>query len=84
MPILSQLLRSNRRYNELRRELTGITNIMLTRSLKELEEHGLVSRTQHSESPPNVEYTLTDEAKKLIPALMLLDEWGKTELERKG
>ena len=46
LPILWKLSYGNIRYNELKRQVHGITNIMLTRSLQELEVHGLVSRIQ--------------------------------------
>jgi DNA-binding HxlR family transcriptional regulator len=77
LPILYHLMDGALRYNELKRRLSGITNIMLTRSLKDLEEHGLLKRIQHSEIPPHVEYYLTDHAKKLAPALLNIEEWGK-------
>jgi DNA-binding HxlR family transcriptional regulator len=80
MPILWHLLEGGLRYNELKRQLQGITNIMLTRSLQDLEEHGLVKRIQHSQIPPHVEYFLTDHAKKLIPAMRSIQEWGKEQI----
>lgn len=80
IPILCHLLNGNLRYNQLKRELNGITNIMLTRSLQDLEEYGLIKRIQHSEMPPHVEYILTDHAKKLLPAIRVIKEWGKEQL----
>lgn len=65
------------RYNELKRRLNGITNIMLTRSLRELEEDGVVTRIQYSDVPPHVEYSLTEQGEKLIPALLTIKEWGE-------
>lgn len=58
--------------------------IMLTRSLQELEAHGLVSRIQYSEIPPHVEYCLTKSGQKLVPALHELKKWGEEQaiLER--
>jgi len=64
------------RYNALKREISGITNMMLTQSLKELESSGLVIRKQYNEIPPRVEYSLSDQGKSLIPALKLLAVWG--------
>jgi len=80
LPIIWNLLDGGLRYNQLKRQLHGITNIMLTRSLKDLEECGLIIRIQHSEIPPHVEYFLTEHAKKLIPAMMVLQEWGKEQI----
>ncbi len=84
LPILWNLSYGNIRYNELKRQIHGITNIMLTRSLQELEAHGLVSRIQYSEIPPHVEYCLTKAGQKLIPALHELKKWGEEQaiLER--
>lgn len=80
LPILWHLRDGSLRYNQLKRKLNGITNIMLTRSLQDLEEYGLVKRIQHSEIPPHVEYFLTENAKKLLPVLLLIQEWGKEQL----
>ena len=65
MPILWELYNEDLRYNELKRRLNGITNIMLTRCLRDLEEVGLIKRVQYSENPPNVEYSLTEYSRKL-------------------
>lgn len=80
LPILWRLTDDGLRYNQLKRRLNGITNIMLTRSLQDLEEYGLVKRIQHSEIPPHVEYFLTDHAKKLIPAIMSIEKWGEEQI----
>ena len=86
LPIIWNLLNGGLRYNQLKRQLQGITNIMLTRSLQDLEEYGLVKRVQHSAIPPHVEYFLTEHAKKLIPAMMVIREWGEEQimLEKSG
>lgn len=65
------------RYTDLKRDISGITNMMLTQSLKELESYGIIDRKQYMEIPPRVEYSLTDNGKKLIPALKALANWGK-------
>ena len=69
------------RYNELKRRIKGITNMMLTKSLKELEEHKLIVRTQYETIPPKVEYSLTERGKELLPALNELNKWGKEQLK---
>jgi len=79
LPILWKLSYRNMRYNELKRQVHGITNIMLTRSLQELEAHGLVIRIQYSEVPPHVEYGLTMAGLKLVPALHELKKWGEEQ-----
>ena len=68
------------RYGDLRRSVFGITNTMLAQSLKELEADGLVHRTQYDEMPVRVEYTLTPQAKSLIPILLQLKKWGEDNL----
>lgn len=68
------------RYNELRRSVAGITNMMLTKCLRELEEEGLVQRKQFQEIPPHVEYSLTPRGNQLIPALKNLYKWGEEQL----
>ena len=65
------------RFNALRRELHGVTQKMLTQQLRELESDGLLTRKVYPEVPPKVEYTLTEQAKKLLPVLEQLCEWGK-------
>ena len=65
------------RYNKLKRSIPGITNIMLTRSLQALEEHGLVKRVEYNKIPPHVEYSLTNICEDLLPALKIINDWGK-------
>ncbi len=65
------------RYNELKSHIHGITSMMLTQSLKELESDGIVNRKQYMEVPPRVEYSLTDNGEELVPALKALANWGK-------
>jgi DNA-binding HxlR family transcriptional regulator len=70
------------RYNELKKSIEGITNMMLSSSLKELEEHGIVNRVQYNEIPPRVEYSLTEIGKKLLPVLNELASWGENLLNK--
>ena len=73
------------RYNELRRSLRNITNIMLTKCLRELEKDGLVHRVQYDEVPPRVEYSLTEDGLRLLPSLNSLYEWGEVhQLKTRG
>jgi len=68
------------RYNELKRSVPGITNIMLTKSLQELEAHQLVNRVQYNAIPPKVEYSLTERGKSLLPVLNNLHVWGEEQI----
>ena len=65
------------RYGEIRRKVSGITNMMLSQSLKELETYGIVCRKQYNEIPPRVEYTLSEKGASLLPALHHLAHWGE-------
>ena len=55
------------RFGELKKSLSGITNTMLTNSLRELEEDGLIQRKQFNEIPPHVEYSFTKMGEDLMP-----------------
>lgn len=68
------------RFNELSKEVGGITNKMLSQSLDDLEEKELVDREIVSEKPVAVEYSLTERGKSLEPVIDSLEEWGKTYL----
>nr|WP_242363341.1 helix-turn-helix domain-containing protein [Limosilactobacillus antri] len=69
-------------YNELKRSIGGITNTMLTKSLRELEEDGLLKRKSKGTVPPSVTYHLTDTGKQLIYTMGDLFEWGKALMEK--
>lgn len=82
LPILWYLYKKeSTRYNELKRKVNGITNMMLTKSLQELEMHQLITRTQFYTVPPRVEYALTSRGQALIPALNALYDWGTDQLD---
>lgn len=71
------------RFNELKKSVEGITNMMLTSSLKELENDGLVNRVQYNKIPPHVDYSLSEIGEKLLPVLDELAKWGTELMERK-
>ena len=82
LPIMWRLFENETtRYNELKRSVNGITNMMLTKSLKELEEHKLIVRTQYETIPPKVEYFLTQRGKSLLPSLNELYKWGEEQIK---
>ena len=82
LPVLWHLAeKETLRYNELKRSVRGVTNMMLTKCLRELEDFGLVIRQQYNEVPPRVEYSLTNRGKTLLPALEQLYAWGREQLE---
>lgn len=65
------------RFNELQRKVDGISSLMLSKALKELEEDCLIIRHQFNEIPPRVEYEISELSQKLIVALQVLGEWGE-------
>ena len=82
LPIMWYLFKNETtRYNELKRRVKGITNMMLTKSLRELEERMLIVRTQYETIPPKVEYSLTKRGKALLPALDELYIWGEEQIK---
>ena len=71
------------RFNELMRRIPGITHFMLTKSLREMENDGLIIRREIISAPPKVvEYSLTEFGKELIPALNELYAWGQKILKK--
>lgn len=65
------------RYGQLKRGLPDVTDRMLTRQLRELEQDGLVSRQVYRQVPPRVEYSLTQQGLGLFPILKCMRDWGK-------
>ena len=65
-----------RRFNELKREIGGISQQMLTRTLKTLERDGMVARSVHATVPPSVEYALTDLGRSLLGLLKHFVDWS--------
>ena len=67
------------RFNQLKRELSGITDLMLTKILKGLVAENIVKRESFNEVPPHVEYSLTDNGLKLVEALSDIRQWVKEQ-----
>lgn len=76
--VLFYLLDGTRRFNELHRLLGGISNRTLVRQLRELENDGILTRTQYPEIPPRVEYALTPLGRSLGGVLRAMHEWGES------
>ena len=72
------------RFAELRRQIPGITEKMLTQQLRELEADGIVERKVYATVPPKVEYSLTEYGWSLKRALRALCDWGRNHMERIG
>ncbi len=74
--ILRNLLARPWRFNELRKSLEGVSQKVLTDSLRSLEEDGVITRTVYPEVPPRVEYALTELGYSLKPILDAMQAWG--------
>lgn len=74
--IIRDLLTGTKRFNELMRSVSGITQKVLTSHLRAMEKDGLVTRTVYPEVPPKVEYTLTRTGYSLKPILDSMYTWG--------
>lgn len=64
------------RFNELKKSLEGISQKVLTDSLRSIEEDGLITRTVYPEVSPRVEYALSDLGETMRPILDAMQEWG--------
>lgn len=84
MPILWRLNQRVWRYNELRRDLPDVSHKMLTQQLRELEQHGLITRTVHPVVPPRVDYALTPLGKTAVPIIEDLRAWGSSYRRRRA
>lgn len=69
------------RFSELRRAIKGISQKMLTQTLRGLERDGLVSRTVYAEVPPRVEYALTPLGETLIPPISAIRCWAEQHID---
>lgn len=75
--ILRNLLSRPWRFNELKRDLEGVSQKVLTDSLRSLEEDGIIVRTVYPEVPPRVEYSLSELGESMRPILDAMASWGK-------
>ncbi|TPN88916.1 winged helix-turn-helix transcriptional regulator [Aquimarina algicola] len=83
--ILVYLIDGKKRYSELKKLISTITERTLSLQLKQLEKDGLITRKVYTKKPPlKVEYALTDFGKSLIPILQSIASWGMIVAEEKG
>jgi DNA-binding HxlR family transcriptional regulator len=82
--VLYHLMSGTLRFNEIRKRLNGITQRMLTKQLRELEEAGLIARKIYPVVPPKVEYSLTKKGLTLRPVIRALEVWGEDHLSTMG
>ena len=75
--IIHQLLEGTKRFNQLQRELGGITHRTLAKQLREMEERGLIKRKDYQDIPPRVEYSLSPLGRTLEHLLVAMQKWGE-------
>lgn len=74
--IIRNLLARPWRFNELRKDLEGISQKVLTDSLRSMEDDGIVTRTGYPEVPPRVEYALSELGESMRPIIKAMEIWG--------
>lgn len=79
--IMRNLLARPWRFNELKKDLEGISQKVLTDSLRSMEEDGIITRTVYPEVPPHVEYALSELGESMRPIIMSMEAWGKAYKE---
>ncbi|WP_026460612.1 winged helix-turn-helix transcriptional regulator [Schaalia suimastitidis] len=79
--VIGSLEEGPRRFGELKKAVDGISQKMLTQTLRGLEEDGLVTRTVTPQIPPRVDYELTELGRTLIEPLAGLESWARTHMQ---
>ena len=74
--VLRNLMARPWRFNELKRSLAGVSQKVLTETLRAMENDGLVLRTVYAEIPPRVEYALTETGRSMWPIIQDMEAWG--------
>lgn len=82
LPIIISLSFGNSRFNQLERQIEGITPRMLSKELKDLEVNGLIDRTVIPTTPVSVEYNLTEYGKSLDKVIEVMRNWGTEHRSR--
>lgn len=78
--VICKLTANPHRFGELRRAIDGVTQKMLTQTLRTLERDGLVSRTVYDTTPPSVEYALTELGQSATHLVALLRDWAQVNV----
>ena len=82
--LLYLLQEGTKRFSELKRKMPGITQKMLTKQLRELEDEGIIERKVYAQVPPKVEYSITEYGRSLEPVLQAMHEWGAKHTMQRG
>lgn len=80
--IMRNLLARPWRFNELKKDLEGISQKVLTDSLRSMENDGIITRTVYPEVPPRVEYALSELGESMRPIIKAMESWG-TEYKKR-
>lgn len=80
--VLYWLDSGTRRFNELQRLMPDISHKVLTETLRDLEQEGLIIRTMYAQAPSHVEYEISAHGDSVRPVLHAVREWGRRHLER--
>jgi DNA-binding HxlR family transcriptional regulator len=83
-PVIWRLKNKPLRYTELEKDIPHISQKMLTKTLKELEQDGIISKTVYAEVPPKVVYTLTAKGEKLLPLITSIRNQGIQMMKEDG
>lgn len=82
LPIIISVYHGNKRFNEILSSIPKITNRVLSKELRHLEENKLISRKVYDDYPARIEYTLTDYCHSVEEVLTSMEKWGKQHRER--
>lgn len=74
--VLRELITGTKRFGELKKSISSISQKVLTQQLRSMEEDGLITRRVYAEVPPKVEYSLTEDGVSLKPILDSMWSWG--------
>jgi DNA-binding HxlR family transcriptional regulator len=80
--VVGALEQKTKRFGQLRREVGGVSQKMLTQTLRGLERDGIVSRRVYASVPPRVEYSLTGLGRTLVHILEAIRAWSETNIEK--
>lgn len=82
LPIIISIYHGNNRFNKIKSSIPKITNRVLSKELKHLEENLLISRTVYDDYPARIEYVLTEYCHSVTEVLEAMEKWGKEHREK--
>jgi DNA-binding HxlR family transcriptional regulator len=82
LPIIISIYNGHKRFNEIQSSIQNITNRVLSKELKHLENNLLVCRKVYDDYPVRIEYTLTEYCYSVTDVLLAMEKWGKQHREK--